>query len=142
MQNAATRSPALNAPASERTVPATSLPGTNGRSGLSWYWPRDCSTSGKDTPAARTSILTPSPLGSSMSASCSDSGPPSSTIWIARIDRGHYPASITSRRYAKWDCSRYERERTARRADRGRHQHLARPVIAETARDRGGRQKG
>src|SRR3954452_10228727 len=85
MQNAATRSPALNGPESSRTVPATSLPGTNGRSGLSWYCPRDCSTSGKETPAARTSILTPSPFGSSMSVSCSDSGPPSSTIWIARI---------------------------------------------------------
>src|SRR4051794_5503812 len=87
MGNAATRSPAARPSASSRTIPATSLPGTNGSSGLIWYIPRVCSTSGKDTPAARTSILTPSPLGSSMSASFSDSGPPSSTIWIARIER-------------------------------------------------------
>ena len=39
-------------------------PGTNGSSGLIWYAPRVCSTSGKETPAARTSITTPSPLGS------------------------------------------------------------------------------
>src|SRR3954454_19545422 len=83
--NAATRSPAERPSASSRTMPATSLPGTNGSSGLIWYIPRVWSTSGNDTPAARTSILTPSPLGSSMSASCSDSGPPSSTIWIARM---------------------------------------------------------
>ena len=30
--------------------------------------------------------MTPSPVGSSMSASCSDSGPLSSTIWIARMN--------------------------------------------------------
>ena len=62
-QNATTRSPGLSAAAGRRvrTVPATSAPGTNGRSGLSWYWPRVCSTSGNDTPAALTSISTTSP---------------------------------------------------------------------------------
>src|SRR5689334_12892616 len=90
MQNAATRSPARTAAPSGalRTTPATSLPGTNGSSGLIWYAPRVCSTSGKETPAARTSITTPSPPGSGMSTSLSaDSGPLSSTIWIARIRR-------------------------------------------------------
>ena len=62
-QNAATRSPSsTSAPAGAlRTTPATSLPGTNGSGGLSWYSPRDCSTSGKETPAACTSITTPRP---------------------------------------------------------------------------------
>ena len=57
MQNAATRSPGANPAPSDalRTTPATSLPGTKGSGGLSWYSPRDCSTSGKATPAARTS---------------------------------------------------------------------------------------
>ncbi len=44
-----------------RTIPPTSLPGTNGRSGLNWYSPRVCSTSGNDTPAACTSTTTPLP---------------------------------------------------------------------------------
>ena len=63
MQNAATRSPgAKPAPSGAlRTTPATSLPGTNGSGGLTWYSPRVCSTSGKATPAARTSTTTPSP---------------------------------------------------------------------------------
>ena len=61
MQKAATRSPGWK-PASSlasRTVPATSAPGTKGRSGLTWYSPRVWSTSGKDTPAASTSTTTP-----------------------------------------------------------------------------------
>ena len=36
-------------------------PGTKGRSGFIWYSPRDCRTSGNETPAALTSITTPSP---------------------------------------------------------------------------------
>ncbi len=43
------------------TVPATSLPGTNGSAGLNWYWPRVCSSSGKETPAQCTSTSTPLP---------------------------------------------------------------------------------
>ena len=48
-------------PLVSRTTPATSPPGTNGSGGLYWYSPRVCSTSGKETPAACTSITTPSP---------------------------------------------------------------------------------
>ena len=75
----------------ERTVPATSLPGTNGRSGLNWYSPRVCSTSGKETPAASTSTSTPDP-GESMceasgsgtsTTSSAESGPVRSTICTA-----------------------------------------------------------
>src|SRR3954469_12319954 len=97
MQQLATRSPSLKPDPSGalRTVPATSLPGTNGRSGLIWYCPRVCSTSGKDTPAACTSISTPLPgvsgceaSGSGRSASFrADSGPLRSTIWRARMAR-------------------------------------------------------
>ena len=63
MQQAATRSPARTvAPSGAlRTTPATSLPGTKGSSGLTWYSPRVWRTSGKDTPAACTSTTTPSP---------------------------------------------------------------------------------
>ncbi len=66
-QNAATRSPSRTAAPSGalRTIPATSLPGTNGTGGFSWYSPRVCSTSGNDTPAACTSTTTPLP-GESM----------------------------------------------------------------------------
>ena len=41
-----------------RTTPAASPPGENGGVGLNWYLPCDSSTSGKLTPAARTSIRT------------------------------------------------------------------------------------
>ena len=63
MQQAATRSPSDRPEPSGalRTTPAMSVPGTNGRSGLYWYSPRVCSTSGKATPAACTSISTPAP---------------------------------------------------------------------------------
>ena len=63
MHIATTRSPGLCALPSGalRTVPATSAPGMNGSSGLSWYSPRLCSTSGNDTPAASTSMSTTSP---------------------------------------------------------------------------------
>ena len=52
MQHAATRSPSLSGEPSGalRTVPATSLPGTNGSGGLIWYSPRVWSTSGNETP--------------------------------------------------------------------------------------------
>ena len=61
MQKAATRSPSRTAAPSGalRTMPATSLPGTNGSVGLTWYSPRVCSTSGNETPAACTSTTTP-----------------------------------------------------------------------------------
>src|SRR3954447_21160957 len=95
--NAATRSPGLSPDSSEasRTVPATSLPGTKGRGGLSWYSPRVCSSSGKETPAASTSTSTPLPGVSMCDASGSgtstsrraDRGPLRSTIWIAFIER-------------------------------------------------------
>src|SRR4051812_35060258 len=98
MQNAATRSPSARPQpgGALRTVPPTSLPGTNGRSGLIWYSPRVCSTSGNDTPAAWTSTMTPAPGvsrcdGSGSDTSTSDSaeaGPVSSVIWIARIGAG------------------------------------------------------
>src|SRR5690606_1745535 len=63
--NAATRSPGrTEAPSgAERTTPATSVPGTNGSSGLYWYNPRVCNTSGNVTPAACTSTTTTSSLG-------------------------------------------------------------------------------
>src|SRR3954453_17560265 len=95
MQKAATRSPArTGAPSGAlRTIPATSLPGTKGSSGSIWYCPRVCSTSGKETPAARTSTTTPAPgvrscdaSGSGRSAARSAaSGPSKLTICTARI---------------------------------------------------------
>ena len=98
MQNAATRSPGASpvSPDTLRTTPATSLPGTNGSGGLTWYSPRVWSTSGKATPAALTSTTTPSPgvigcdgSGSATSTSSSaESGPDRSVIWIARMGRG------------------------------------------------------
>src|SRR5215210_3300390 len=97
MQQLATRSPSFtDAPSvAERTTPPTSLPGTNGRSGLIWYSPRVCSTSGNDTPAACTSITTPLPGVSGCDGSgsgrstCSraDSGPVRSAICTARMAR-------------------------------------------------------
>ena len=48
------RPPRPRAPA--RTTPATSEPGHERQVGLTWYSPRLCSTSGKVTPAACTSI--------------------------------------------------------------------------------------
>src|SRR3954452_11720008 len=86
---AATRSPV------SRRVPPTSLPGTNGKSGLIWYSPRVCSTSGNETPAECTSTTTPLPgvtmcdgSGSGMSTSSrAPSGPFRFVIWIARMAR-------------------------------------------------------
>ena len=85
-----TRSPGLCALPSGalRTVPATSAPGMNGSSGLSWYSPRLCSTSGNETPATSTSMITTSPSGASgwvasgsgTSTTCSPWGPVSSLI--------------------------------------------------------------
>src|SRR6476619_7075113 len=101
MVNAATRSPGATplSGGALRTIPATSLPGTKGSGGLTWYSPRDCSTSGKATPAARTSTTTPSPgvigceaSGSATSTSSSaESGPDRSVIWMARMGRGTLP---------------------------------------------------
>jgi hypothetical protein len=95
MQNAATRSPSETpAPSGAlRTTPPTSLPGTNGSGGLTWYCPRVCSSSGNDTPAACTSTTTPLPGVSMCDASGSGSsawasaerGPLSSVIWTARM---------------------------------------------------------
>src|SRR4051794_34216618 len=79
---AATRSPGEKPEPSgaDRTIPATSEPGTNGSGGLIWYCPRLCSTSGKVTPAACTSTTTsPSPDGSSTSATWRADGP--SSVW-------------------------------------------------------------
>ena len=58
--NAMTRSPALKPEPSgaDRTLPATSTPGTNGSGGFIWYSPRVSSRSGKLTPAAATSMTT------------------------------------------------------------------------------------
>src|SRR4051812_43255998 len=93
MQKPATRSPSATlAPSGAlRTVPPTSLPGTNGSSGLNWYWPRVCSSSGNETPALSTSMTTPEPgvsgcegSGSGRSAiSSALSGPSRLTIWMA-----------------------------------------------------------
>ena len=90
MQHAATRSPSASPDPSGalRTTPPMSLPGTKGRSGLYWYSPRVCSTSGNATPAACTSISTPAPGVNGWSASGSgrsaidnaDRGPLSSVI--------------------------------------------------------------
>ena len=65
-----TRCPTLKpeSAGAERTTPATSVPGTNGGSSLSWYSPLISSRSGKLTPAAPTSTTTmPSPATSSTS---------------------------------------------------------------------------
>jgi hypothetical protein len=79
-------------------MPPTSLPGTNGSGGLSWYSPRVWSTSGNETPALCTSTTTPLPgvsmwdgggSGSSTTRSAR-SGPLNSTIWTARIGGGSY----------------------------------------------------
>ena len=85
--NAATRSPAAYPllTGAERTRPATSDPGTKGRSGVIWYCPRVSSTSGKQMPAAATSMTTPSPLGSGRSTTSTASGPSSRVTWAARI---------------------------------------------------------
>ena len=86
--NAATRSPAEKPEPSgaDRTTPATSEPGTNGSGGLIWYSPRLCSTSGKVTPAACTSINTmPSPDGSSTSFTSRAEGPSRLVICTARM---------------------------------------------------------
>src|SRR4051794_12017160 len=96
MQNAATRSPGLRSLPSgaERTTPPTSLPGTNGSGGLTWYSPRVWSTSGNDTPAACTSTSTDESgaIGCEVGSSTSsrrraESGPVSSVIWRARMAR-------------------------------------------------------
>ena len=79
-------------------MPATSLPGTNGSGGLSWYSPRVCRSSGNETPAASTSISTPQPgvsmceaSGSGSSARASArSGPSRLTICTARTGRQLY----------------------------------------------------
>ena len=71
-----------------RTIPATSLPGTNGSGGLSWYSPRVCRTSGNDDAGGVHVDETPSPgvsgceaSGSATSTSSSaDSGPDRSVI--------------------------------------------------------------
>src|SRR4051812_2997325 len=86
----ATRSPTatLVTPApSARTTPAHSPPGENGRVGLNWYIPRDIRTSGKLTPAARTSTRTwPGPgVGAGMSSTRRAPGPVSSWTRTARI---------------------------------------------------------
>ncbi len=100
MQKAATRSPAdTPAPSGAlRTTPPTSLPGTNGSGGLTWYSPRVCSSSGNETPAACTSTTTPRPgvsmcdgSGSGSSASASaERGPLSSVICTPRTGAGSY----------------------------------------------------
>src|ERR1700759_263450 len=99
MQKAATRSPGFTCaslPWTSRTMPPTSDPGTNGRSGFIWYSPRVCSSSGKETPADLTSTTIPLPGvigcswdGSGTSASFSAvAGPERSVIWTARICAG------------------------------------------------------
>src|SRR3954471_7504141 len=100
MLNAATRSPGCTgAPSGAlRTTPPTSLPGMNGRSGLTWYWPRVWSTSGNETPAAWTSTTTPRPgvsrwEGSGSGASTSSrasSGPLRLAMWMALMWAGAY----------------------------------------------------
>src|SRR3954447_25753500 len=100
MQHAPTRSPSLTAAPSGalRTMPPTSLPGMNGRSGLTWYWPRVWSTSGNETPAAWTSTTTPRPgvsrwdgSGSGASASSrASSGPLRLAMWMALMWAGAY----------------------------------------------------
>src|SRR5690349_21541701 len=138
MQKAATRSPARTAAPSGalRTTPATSLPGTNGSGGLIWYSPRVCSSSGKDTPAARTSTTTPRPgvigwlgSGSGSSASASaPSGPLSSVIWTARIGGGSYRREVQARdgRHLGADLVAHAVERVHERVAvlAGLHRHL------------------
>src|SRR4051812_21458381 len=99
---AATRSPARKPWASARTTPDTSQPGVNGSSGLRWYSPRVCRTSGKVTPAYSTSTSTwcgPG-TGSGRSRTSTPSGPVNAVITAARMphatsrtpDRGTRPA--------------------------------------------------
>lgn len=82
-----TRSPAASPEPSgaERTTPATSEPGTNGMGGEIWYFPRVCSTSGKVTPAAWTSMRTEPDSGSSTSTTSMASGPSWLEMWMARM---------------------------------------------------------
>ena len=106
MQHAATRSPSLtSAPSGAlRTMPATSLPGTNGSGGFTWYSPRVWSTSGNETPAACTSTTTPLPgvsmcegSGSGTSASANaELGPVRSTICTARMARERISGAETA----------------------------------------------
>src|SRR5580693_3314043 len=81
MPNAETRSPTLkpDAVGAERTTPAASMPGTNGGGNLSWYSPLLSSRSGKQTPAARTSMTTlpPSSTTSAISVYTMPVGPDS-----------------------------------------------------------------
>lgn len=85
---AATRSPSVNSlpTGADRTRPATSEPGTNGRSGVIWYWPRVSSTSGKQTPAAATSTTTfELSVGSGRSSTSTAAGPSRLVTMAARM---------------------------------------------------------
>src|SRR4051812_43664478 len=114
MQNAATRSPSARPQpgGALRTTPPTSLPGTNGSSGLNWYSPRVCSTSGNDTPAACTSTTTPLPgvsmcdasgSGTSTTASA-ESGPSRLVIWTAFTGAARYSTDPVDR----WSITPYD----------------------------------
>ena len=87
---ASTRSPRVteSTPSpSSTTVPATSLPGTNGSGGLSWYSPWASRASTKLTPAAATSIRTapgPHAAGASCSSTVSWSSGPNEWQTTAR----------------------------------------------------------
>src|SRR5262249_42486797 len=74
-----------------RTVPAISLPGTNGAGSLIWYSPPVTSIATKPTPAASTSInARPSaPSGSGISSSFRAEGPSVSRRNSARMARDH-----------------------------------------------------
>ena len=105
-QHAATRSPSLTcAPSGAlRTTPATSLPGTNGSGGFTWYSPRVWSTSGNETPAACTSTTTarsPESMcaasGSGRSTTLSASaGPSRSVICTARTAQRNLARRVDS----------------------------------------------
>src|SRR3954466_9772529 len=84
---ATTRCPARMSPAPRSTVPTTSPPGTSGRSYLAMYSFSRAWVSAQLIPARSTRISTsPAPgSGTGTSANCMTSGPPNSSIWIARI---------------------------------------------------------
>ena len=96
-QNTRTRSPtdhsATPGPTAD-TVPATSLPGTKGTGGFSWYLPWQMSPSTKLTPAAATSMRTiPAPGSrSGRSSTTSESRGPNSLQTTARM-RANLPGA-------------------------------------------------
>ena len=82
-------------------MPATSLPGVNGRGGFTWYSPRTIRPSGKFTPAACISIrISPAPgVGSGRSSRVSVSMGPNALQTIAFTVAPWRAALLAGRRW-------------------------------------------